>query len=366
MNRLEIEALMGCVGYPSVTIILPTHREMPAKQQDHVRVKNGINKVKQELLQKMSSQEEFEFLCESLDKIYQALDFSQMTEGLAIFLNNSCSFVYKLHLPVEEFISVQKSFDIRGILYAQSGQLYYWLLALDLKLTRLYRGEGERLTEFTDSEILADGKATFPRTELAIDDTQKMAEGSGDVDSAYHTARSKEFYRFVDAALSKVLLLEKLPVVVVGTEKNRAYFRQVSNNHTHIVGELPGDYVKDPLDKLSKKIVAFFSQQREEHNSQQLKIFEEEINRQAFGIHAVWRMAFEGRVMTLLIEKNFRVFGSINPDNPENIFIYDNQEEHDDLTDMIIKLVLSKQGDVIFFEAGRLKKYDSLAVILRY
>jgi hypothetical protein len=57
MNRSDLRQLQGVNEYPSLSILLPTHRTAPDNQQDPIRVKNLVAEAKNRLLGEFSQRE---------------------------------------------------------------------------------------------------------------------------------------------------------------------------------------------------------------------------------------------------------------------------------------------------------------------
>ncbi len=372
MNRFDITFLQSFEEYPSVSILMPTHRTMPEKQQDHIRLKDLIAEAKSRLLKEFK-QRDITTISATLDRLYESIDYTSLLDGLALFANTDCARVYKLEFPIKkESVTIDHTFDVRDLLYALNRVPRYWIVALDEQPTRLYEGRELVLNEFINQERTGNQKTAFPLTEELPHSAQIQAVGKGDLDSAYRDARKREFYRHVDHALGDVLALESLPVVLVGTQKNRSDFMAITKHHEHIIENLEGDYVKDPLRDMASKAWKLVQRHMADDRQKRLAYFREEALgtlHGAFGLRQVWRMAYEGRIHTLFVEDNYVVSGTINPDIPEDLILTDNPEAvgvEDDLIDVLIELVLSKRGRVLFFEPHELEQYESIAAILRY
>ncbi|HVX00904.1 MAG TPA: hypothetical protein VHA52_10780, partial [Candidatus Babeliaceae bacterium] len=375
MNKFDIEFLESFDGYPSVSCYLPTSKSMPEKAQDSIALKNLITTVKKQLAEKANGQQFNLFnLDTTLDKLYESIDFSQASQGLALFASADCARVYLLPFSVPKLVSIDTTFNVRPLLRGLQDNARYWLLVLDEEPTRLFEGRGDRISEFvhnfqgesTDSNLLG-----FPITEELPEDDHIIAVGKGDLDGRYREDRKLLFFRRVDNALAKVLEKENLPLIIAGTEKNRARFKEVSRHKGNIIGEIEGDYVKNPIQDCIEKAHNVIKAYNAHLNQEYLNQIEDYTNKKQFvyGLQSVWKAAYDGRIKTLLIEEDYTRWGNIDMNSPEHVVLSDSDKKDvlvHDITELLIELVISKQGQVVFYSPNTLSKYEHIAALLRY
>jgi hypothetical protein len=168
-------------------------------------------------------------------------------------------------------------------------------------------------------------------------------------------------FREVDRALQQLQADERLPVVLVGTERDIAFFREVTSRPDDIDGTVTGnhDYESPPaLEALvAPALDRHFEAQREAARSR----VEQSAARDAIGIDAVWNAAREGRGHELVVEETFRyparvVSGRLEPAG----------DEAPDAVDAVVAEVLRHGGRVVAVAAGALAEYGHIALIPRY
>jgi hypothetical protein len=72
-HRSDLRQLQAVNEYPSVSVLLPTHRTSPDNQQDPIRVKNLVTETKNRLLGKFPARE-MEPLFTKLDRVVEGID----------------------------------------------------------------------------------------------------------------------------------------------------------------------------------------------------------------------------------------------------------------------------------------------------
>lgn len=361
MNKLDIMQILSHKEYPCLSILLPTHRYSGENQQDPVRVKNLVTDATNRLIEEFGKREAGDLLAR-LNDIVEHIDYRNTLDGLAIFVNKNVAKKYYLFFTINERVVIDSSFAIRDAVFAMKRSHRYWVLVLSEQPTRLYDGYLDTLAEVEDYG--------FPFTHSGPGGATKLPGGKGINISAHRDERDRQFFRGVDQALGEALKKDPLPVIVVGVDRNLAFFDELSANKTHIVGTLKGSHDSTTPPELAKLVWPLV----QEHCATQRAAVLEKLcdsigqNKYAVGFDEVWKIAREGRIENLLVEEDFYVPAmpdalGINPRPVEDSTI---PGVHDDAIDQIIEQVLITGGLVTFYESDRLKDHSRLAAILRY
>ncbi len=346
---------------------------MPEREKDPIKVKNAVNEAKERLLKEFS-QREVEDVFERLDRVAKNLDYKHMLDGLAIFVNAEWDGVYYLPFPVEDRVHINHGFTTRDLVRTLNRLPRYWVLALGAKPTRLYYGVGDSLTEVTEpaTDHMGELKNGFPYEYTGSNrDSVIMAVDKGHKDADYLDDHISNFFRTVDNLLHRFISVEPLPLIVVGEDRNISYFKHVSDHTKYIVGTVPGEYKREPKRKLETRVWEDVQTYLKEQREKKLSAFHEAIGsgNHTFGLNSIWWTCRQGRVQDLLVEEGYSVPGVVNPDNPDDLIVYEDHETPgicDDLVDLIIEKKKKKGGSVTFVEEGKLKDYEHIAAILRY
>jgi hypothetical protein len=361
MNRSDIRRLQALREYPSLSILLPTHRRRPENQQDPIRVKNLVTEATDRLLGEFSKRE-IAPLLENLDQLCEAIDYEHALDGLALFVNQDFARKFYLPFPVKERVIVGDSFATRDLVFALNRSHRYWVLALSEQPTRLYEGALDTLMEVT-----AGG---FPMTHEGPGGAEPLPGGFGISRSAYRDERHRQFFRQVDAAFGGLAKDDPLPLVVVGVDRYRAFFNEVSNNKSLILTTLTGSHDNTSAHELGKLVWPLVQEAMAKRRREVFQALDAAVSarKTASGMGEVWRMAQEGRGATLLVEEDFHYPARVDatglhlepaddPTAPDVI---------DDAVDDLIETVLAKGGRVVFVDNGTLENHQRVAMILRY
>lgn len=391
MNYQELKSLKAVDEYPSVSIIVSTHRTMPEKEQDVIRVKNAAEQARNLLAEKFSKSEVSKLLAH-LDTILNNINYVNTLDTLVIYVNNTGGSVYYLPIQSHDRVIVGSNLDISDFERYLSSSLRYWVLALSEKPTRLFMGQGKTLVEVNDTQIGTTQKGPYPnlweydvtgpstgfpyqRNYDVTSDRELLAVGTGDKDSKYLDNLKKDFFREVDTLLGyRTTSEEDIPLILLGTEENRSIFEEVTKHKHLIIASNNGDFSDAPLQAVQKEVEPIIEKLSQAKREQALNEFQEAIGslKHAYGFSWVWRVAQEGRIKTLLIEEDYNARGKVDKNNLENVIIEEENSAitdtatNEDLTSKLINLVLSKKGTIVFVKKELLKDYNHVAAILRY
>jgi hypothetical protein len=86
--------------------------------------------------------------------VLERLDFENMKSGIGIFLSNDIEKVLYLPFTPVEHAIVDRSFQLRDLVFTNNRTIKYWVLCLSESPTRLLEGFGpENLTEIKDENF---------------------------------------------------------------------------------------------------------------------------------------------------------------------------------------------------------------------
>lgn len=361
MNKSELIKLQSINSYPSVSILMPTHRHHPENQQDKIRLKNLISEAEKRLLSEFKKSE-IRSLLEKLHKVVDRIDFQYLSDGLAIFMNNYFGSHYCLNFPLKERMLIDKNFAIRDIVFAINRSQPYLILIISDKIIRLFTSVRKELTEITDSG--------FPfKNKFYISEKDNLSESENDriIPNIEH---ERIYLREADNLLKDVITNEQISIAILAVTQKISLFSEISNYSDNIVVAINGNYEHSNIQDISEMVWSEMKKAFAFRREKVLKELEKAIgiNKYATGIDEVWKLAMEGRGKILLTEINFHYTARID-DSGLQLFpseIESGPEVMDDAVDEIIETVIKKGGEVVFYDNDKLLKYDRIAMILRY
>lgn len=361
MNKTDVMQLLSQKQFPSVSILLPTHRTSPDNLQDPVRVKNLLAEATKRLVDEFGKREAGPVI-DSLNAIIERIDYRTTLDGLAIYANKDMAKKYYLPISLTERVVIDESFAVRDLLLAVKRSHRYLVLVLSEKPSRLYDGFRDTLVEVEDYG--------FPFTHEGPGGATKLPGGQGINISAYRDERHRQFFSEVDKALSAVLKEDPLPLIVVGVDRYLAFFDEVSNNRTFVVGSLKGSHDTTTAPELAKLVWPIVEDYCRSDRASIFAMLSDAIGSKTYaaGFDEIWKVAQEGRISRLLVEEEFFVPAKADATGINPMPVEDSAAPgvYDDAIDQVIEQVLKTGGSVTFFEPGKLEEHSRLAAILRY
>ena len=371
-EKKEIELLTNPQESPCVSIIFPTHTRYPHFKEDQQKLKKMLQKAEEYLGLNYAEATAMPIN----NKIYaeaNSIDFNfhSRSKGLGIFVSPDTAKIVHFPFPVKEKIVIGSNFETRDIILADSYQLDYWVLCLNERALRLFKGKGMEIVEVKDN--------TFP-TEF-VDDFAEPKSSRGNSfgyslkgvkdKSLIKEERFTAFLRIIDKKLQSYLDLNlKSKLILSGVKKNINYFEKISEHRDKVIAKVDGNHDYENLKIFSDLVWEQVIDYRANENEKIFKQFVDAFDTgwTAWGIESVWKAAMEGKGLTLLVEKDFSHAGFLGK-NEYKLLHHPPASLHKIITDAVddvIEIILKKGGNVIFLENGKLNEYNNIGLILRY
>ncbi|MEO9255531.1 MAG: hypothetical protein ABI305_08335 [Tepidiformaceae bacterium] len=362
--RNAIRDLVAQQEYPSVSILMPTHRAHPETQQDPIRLKNLIEQARRRLEEEVGKRPSWP-LMERLEGLAEEIDWRQNMEGLALFANDNFSTFERLPFTVDERVSIDRNFETRALVTAFQRFPRYRVLTLAEQPSRLFEGENTTLEEVE--------QYGFPLGFSGTPGATRRPDGAMMQRSNIREAHLAEFYTEVDKALTDAARAEELPLVLVGAQASLAAFDEVTANAAQIIARVEGSHDEMNGAAIAEivwpEVQGWLATQREaavESVGAALGA-----KRLASGIDDAWKSAVEGRGTELVVEEGYRQPAMLQRDGYVLRLVGDDStadgpKHLDDAIDELVQLVLEKGGEITFVDDGALADYARVALILRY
>lgn len=358
LARSELKSFQAHRDYPSVSILAPTHRTAPSNKQDPIKVKNLVRKAIDRLHGEFKKREVAAVVA-NLQQLVRKVDWEHTLDGLALFASREQSHAFNLPFRVKPRALIDESFAIRDLVYALNRATPYRVLVLSHKST-LYDAWTTVLDEHR-------GKP-FPMVHRGPGGASKLPGGQGINRSAVRDEAQRKFFNSVDKAVNDVHKANPLPLVVVGVERNLAFYREVTRHSEVLGGMLAGNYDRTSPSALGKLVWPVFQSGATVRKTEALVQLDEAVgaHRYASGIDQVWRAAIAAKCRTLLVEKEFKYPADVSPQG-DRLLPYSGQGAAalDDAVDAIIERVIDSGGEVFFYDSGTLDVHQRIATILR-
>jgi hypothetical protein len=341
-----------------VSILAPTHRTAPSNKQDPIKVKNLVTKAVDRLHTEFKKREVADVV-KNLQDLVKKVDWQHTLDGLALFASKDKSAALSLPFKVKPRAMIDETFATRDLVYAFNRAPAYRVLVLS-HAPHLYDAWTTVLEEHTAKP--------FPMTHKGPGGAAKLPGGPGVNPSAVRDDAVRTFFRSVDDALGTLHKATPMPLVVVGVERNLAFFREVTRHADAVVGMLAGNHDKTSPTALGKLVWPVFENGATVRRTEALVQLDNAVgaNRHASGIDQVWRAAVGGKVKTLLVEKDFKHPADVGPDGLMLLsYTGKGAQAFDDAVDETVERVMQSGGEVFFYPVGDLDVHQRIAAVLR-
>jgi hypothetical protein len=364
MTRHDVITLQAHRAYPSISVLLPTHRTSPDNKRDPILLKNLLSEAN-ERLEALLGARGAAPLQASLAAQAAAVDLRHTLDGLALFVNETHAGAYLLPVALKPRVVIDETFATRDLIFALNRSPRYWVLALSEKPTRLFEGVRRTLIE-----VHAGG---FPCEHTGPGGAMSLPELIDK--SKYEDEQHRQFFRRVDRALDPFLKHDPLPLCVVGVERWLAHYREVAKDRLW-TASLTGSHDQTSPTDLGRLVWPVMERALHAERLRALETLDAAAGAQrvASGIVDAWARAHDGRGALLLVEEGYHqaaklaADGRLQPltDGEAPPPLGFEETIIDDAVDEIIEAVLMNSGDVVFVDDDSLSEHGRIALTLRY
>lgn len=381
----QLTKLLDTQHSPCVSLYQTTHRHHPDAQQDRVRFRNLVGRIRQSLGDHYSPRVR-EPLVERLEDIGRdELFWRQRTEGLAVLCSPDEFHQFDLQRPVPERTVVAETFHLKPLLrHVQSADTFH-VLAITRKEIRFYEGNRYVLDQVdlegvpaTLEEALGE-ELTEPH--LTVASYGSGAGGPGGRGNASpmvhgHGSRKDEvdvdterFFRAVDKAfMEKYSIPSGRTLILAGLPENQGQFRKLSQNRNLLLTGLETDPDKLSLDEIRQKSWKLLEPSYLERLSKLKDDFALGKSRgiASESVEYSAKAATQGRVVRVLIDADRHLAGSISADGLVQLQGENPTGVDADVLDDIGEWVLRTGGEVIVVPSELMPTETGIATLMRY
>jgi len=329
-DRETLSTLGRRVGWPSISIYLPTHRAGQEKEQDPLRLRNLLAQAAEQLRSKEMRQAEIDGL---LRDAYALLDdqtfWRDTSEGLAVFIAPEQMNVFKLDTELPEVAVVNERFAIRHLLASIHTEEHFWLLALSKNQVTLYEGDHLGLTEvpLRDTPTNIKEAMRFEDADHAFrfrTETGAMTEGAGGQGSVFYgmgglpDVEKDQVLRYVHAVergVREAVRDSQAPLLVAGVEYVVSAYR-AQNTYQYLATEtIYGNADEIPASRLHAQALEMLRPHFESKRDADLSQLESRAGSSLVSddLHEIVPAAHDGRVGVLFLSEAERPWGTYDP-----------------------------------------------------
>lgn len=381
----ELQQLIAFHGGPAVSIYMPAHRVTTANQmqEDTIRLKNLLREAETRLSQTdLRTTEARELLAPAQDLIDNVEFWRHQSDGLAIFLGQGVTHIFRLPIAFDTLLVVADNFHVKPLLSLLTNDGTFYVLAVSQNTVRVLRGSKHTVDEL-DVAGVPDSLAEALRLEdaerqLQFHTSTPPAAGGDRRSAIYHghgggpEDEGKDwllrYFRAIDKGMQELLQDEQAPLIFAGVDYLLPIYQEANTYRylmdTAITGN-PEELRPDELHKAAWEIVAphFVRAQSEALETYQQMAA---TNQAAHTIRQILPAAYQGRVQTAFVTHNQHLWGTFDPETLEVHLAAEETPDTYDLYDQFAVYTLMRKGQVFVVEPGTLPDGADATAIFRY
>ena len=333
MECATIEALARASGRPAVSMVCPLDTRRPGNTEDPLRL--AELRAEAAVLLAESANGEAPAILRRVDDAIASIDLEHPMPAVGIFVTADESHVLMLGVPMPARVVVDETFALRDVVTAVSRATRVRILALSRARTRCF--------DLSDVAIVERDDFGFP-VQIAPPIQEDTPHRDLPIGEHEHDEVAKQVFRAVIQALDHVQHADPRPLVLLGPERDLAYFDAVARlEPAAVMGRAHGNYDRETaaeIAELARPVVDAAVHAREAVLVAQVH---EAIGRRALsGFDPVWDAARTGRGHRLVVEEGYA------------------------RGDPLVREVVLHGGEVDVVSAGTLADLGHVALFLRY
>jgi hypothetical protein len=379
LNPTDLKTLIAQQGKWSVSLYLPTHRVGREQQQDPIRLKNLLAEAETKLLANGLRRPEVEKLMHpAVELLWQANFWRQLSDGLAIFLSNDFSVIYRLPADFEELVVIANNFYIKPLLPLLGRVGRFYILGLSLKNIRLFQA-----TPDTISEV----ELNFPTgmdEALRMDDPERFVNlhsggvrtKDGGIFHGHSTDDDGEkknilrFFQSVNEGLSRLIEDKTVPMILAGVDYLLPIFREANSYQNTLEEGIIGNPDREVPSELHAQAWNIVRPIFEESQKKAFEKYEQLKGQQSVqathDINIAVKAAKFGQVETLFVPLGVQIWGRYDEDHNKVVVESQARPENEDLLNFAAAETILNSGQVFAVPPEQLPGDGQLAAILRY
>jgi len=355
-NREELRRLAENEDDVCVSIYLPTYRNESDWSQNTTRLKNLLGEARNQLREQDFREDEINELLAAPRQLLDRPGFwrKNIGDGLALFITENNTEVFRLPLSFEEVTIVEDQFHLKPLFPLIAANNRFYLLALSQNDVRLYQGTHQSISEVTTAEIPADIVEAIQQYEdpekqiqTHIQNRATQADGSR-MDAAHHghggggdsddmagepQDELKRFLREVDESVCDYIGGEDVPLVLAGVAEYLPLYREV-NNYSHLIDDeiAAGNPEAVTVDDLHEKAWAIvepvFLEAEEEEANRFEQLYYQDGDMASDDFHEILPGCAYSRVDTLFVPVGEYRWGRFDP-STNTVEVHESQKPGD-------------------------------------
>jgi len=382
LSASELGELVKSSQPYAISIYIPANSDLVDPRMSKIAFKNAVNKVISHLRDLKLDQKTHQRLDQASQELEANDEFwKDLDSSFALFAAGDWVKTYKVPSSQSELVMISDHFYITPLVPLLTLHNTFYVLELDKEHTKMWQGTATGLVLVTIPNL---PKSVTEVTGVEVNErnvqthTGSFSVTGGNGAAQFHGGSSwkddkdrylEKFTQAIDKAVCAFFSDSKYPLFLSGTEEPVVMYRKLSKYTAIEEVNLPK--VDDPthrLKKLFESAWTVMAAKTEEAKATAVANFEEqpEASRKVTILPEVIRQAAQGKVDTLLVAEDARVWGTFVPENL-TVIIEDQQKPLSaELINLAARLTLLNSGKVVVLPAEQLPSTSPVAALLRY
>lgn len=243
VKRETIEKLISQTQGTNVTIFIPTHKRGEEGKQDAIRLKNIIQKTKNELIEQGWKETRVEELFKPvIAKTEENQFWLHQEKGLAIYVNESYFDIFKIPVSPKENYYISENFLITPLLELQNHHNEYHVLVLSQEETKMFKVAPDKTTQVTFESV-----PTSMEEHLKYHVHERSVQhhtGTGGSGAVFHGQGAEDennkelelFLKHIENKVTKYMKKINGPLVLAGPDRMVSYYKK-SNKYFNVLDD---------------------------------------------------------------------------------------------------------------------------------
>lgn len=375
----DVTALRDKRDGPCVSIYMPAHRRGRDAEQDPLRLRNMLDTATEELRSLGARGGVIAALLEPARELLGERPFwSQQQDGLALFLALGWARILRLPFDTPELLCTSSRFHVRPLVFGLEPDQEFFVLALNRRDIRLFRGSRFDLDEVELTGIPAGLDDVLSIVEPQRHFQARTGTRTGDRStSVFHghglvrdadDERLLEYFRAVDRGVIAALRGSESPLVLAGIDYLMPLFREATG-YRHVLEKTAGGNAdvlgEERLHARTWSLVepiaaAAAHAERERYDERAAK------GQGSRSLQRVLEAALQGRVETLFVANEEVRWGRFDDQTGKARQHDDRRPGDEELLDRALVETMATGGHAYALTRGEMPEQSAVAAIFRY
>lgn len=382
LNPTDLKTLIAQQGKWSVSLYLPTHRVGREQQQDPIRLKNLLAEAETKLLANGLRRPDVEKLMHPAEELlWQANFWRHLSDGLAIFLSNDFSVIYRLPADFEELVVIANNFYIKPLLPLLGRVGRFYILGLSLKNVRLFQATPDTISEVELNFPASMEEALWmddPEKQLNLHSSTKSTDRTKGGAAIFHghdpadeqKVNILRFFQSINQGINTLIEDKTIPMVLAGVDYLLPIYREANSYQNTLKDSITGSPDRETANELHEqawKIVQPIFEESQKKAFEKYEQLKGQQNVQAtHDINVAVKAAKFGQVETLFVPLGVQIWGRYDENDNQVIVESQSGPENEDLLNFAAAETILNSGQVFAVPPEQLPGDGQLAAILRY